>query len=257
MAAVVRGVLCALILLAVILPVYAWYGFETSPRDVLTEPSSEGALRIFGDYPRVDPDVAARETVDALVKAGGLDMKVLFVALPTGSGWVDPAQVEAIEDWAGNDVASVSVRYARVPSAVAFTLRPGLATESAQALFRELSSRLAARDPEHLPAVVVYGQSLGAKAGVAALATSTLPVSAQLWQGRPGALRHRETGPCVVDISNRDDPVAQLSWDLVRHPVRAIRVLNALPGSSSAAPGTAHSYRPVLPPSQCLGGVKA
>ena len=149
MAAVVRRVLYSLLVLAAILPVYAWYGFDTSPRDVLTEPAPNGAVRVFGDYPGVDPDAAARETVDALLKAGGLDKKVLLVALPTGSGWVDPTQVEAIEDWAGNDVASVSVRYARVPSAIAFTLRPGLATESARALFRELSSRLAVRDSGH------------------------------------------------------------------------------------------------------------
>lgn len=255
MASVVRKLLCALLLAAATLPIVAWYGLDTYPRDILTEPAPAGAVRVFGDYPRTNPDVAARETVNALVDAGGLEKEVLLVALPTGSGWVDPSEVEAMENWAEGDIATVAVRYARVPSAVAFTLRPGLAVDSAQALLDELSSRLERIDPALQPKVVVYGQSLGAQAGVQALQESELPVAAQLWQGRPGSAHAPELGSCIADISNQDDPVAQLGWNLAQDPVRAVRVMAALPGSASATPGTAHSYLPVLPPAHCLSGV--
>lgn len=56
---------------------------------------------------------------------------------------------------------------------------------------------------------------------------------------------------CTVIEVNSDDPVAELGGDLLRDPVRALRVLSALPGSDSTAPGIGHRYRPVLPPSRC------
>lgn len=243
----------------------AWWLFDSGPlaqhpRDVLTEDSPLGAVRVFGDRPGQDASDAARDTVDELVDAGGLDREVVVVALPTGSGWVDPDQVEAVEKWAGGDVATVAVRYARTPSAVAYLLRPETAAESATALLQEVTDRVATLPGSQRPAVVVQGQSLGVAAGVAAVEAVADPAgadvtAAQLWQGRPGTVPAPDADRCTVDEVNTDDPVAELGVGLLTRPATAVRVLADLPGSASSVPGTRHTYRPVLPPDGCVSGL--
>jgi uncharacterized membrane protein len=241
-----------------------WWVFDEGPlrqqpRDVLTEPSPVGAVRVFGDHPGQDVGRAARETVDDLVAAGGFARDVVVVALPTGSGWVDPDQVEAVEAWADGDVATVSVRYARTPSAVAYLMRPDLAEDSATALLQEVVDRVAGLPETRRPDVVVQGQSLGVAAGTTAVervggaeGSAGPAVAAQLWQGRPGTVDAPAADRCTVDQVNDDDPVAHLDLRLLASPAAAARVLVDLPGSASATPGTRHSYRAVLPPRECL-----
>ncbi len=235
----------------------AWWAFDEGPlmqhpRDILTETSPVGAVRVFGDHPGKDVDVAARETVDALVADGGFAKDVVMIALPTGSGWVDPDQVDAVEDWADGDVATVSVRYARTPSAVAYLMRPDLAESSATALLQEVLDRIEGLPEDRRPDVIVQGQSLGVGAGTAAVKNVTAPVAAQLWQGRPGTVDAPEQDKCTVDQVNDDDPVAKLNLGLAVNPLAAFGVLADLPGSASSTPGTRHSYRAVLPPDGCV-----
>jgi hypothetical protein len=242
-----------------------WWAFDDGPlaqhpEDVLAEASPVGAVRAFGDYPGADPTLAAQDTVDDLVAEGGLEKSTVMVAMPTGSGWVDPDQVEAMEQWADGDIASVAVRYGRTPSAVTFLMRPEVAVESATALLKEVTERVAALPEQDRPDVVVHGQSLGVVAGMEAVETvdaaapaDDSPVAAQIWQGRPGSQDAPESDRCTVDAVNADDPVADLDWDLAADPGEALGVLADLPGSESATPGSLHSYRPELPPEGCAG----
>lgn len=240
-----------------------WWALDSGPLTsepelVLAARSGHGAVRTFGDYPGLDPRTAARRTVDKLADAGGFDRSVLVVVIPTGSGWVDPVQVTATERWAGGDIATVAMRYSSAPSAAAYLLRPDLATRSASALLTEVTGRLRALDRDVRPQLVVHGLSLGARAGSAALADPAIEslVDSALWQGLPGgsteAGRPHRSDRCTVSSMNADDPVTQLSWGLLRDPRRAVRVLTALPGSDSAAPGAGHRYRPILPPPGCV-----
>ena len=257
-----------------------WWALDSGPlaadpRLVLNDRAASSAIRVYGDHPGLDPDHAARLTTDTLVGAGGFDRSVLLVTIPTGSGWVDPAQVTAIEDWSGGDVATVAMRYSSAPSAAVYSLRPELAADSAHAILAEITSRLRALPHDDRPRLVVHGLSLGAQAGVAALRDPAVAglVDVALWQGRPGsaAMATAAAAPsaaaapfaavppgseplarCTVSEVNPDDPVAELGRDLLRNPVRALRVLSALPGSDSASPGIGHRYRPVLPPSGCV-----
>lgn len=225
----------------------------SSPELVLTRSDGTAAVRVYGDHRELDVDSAARRTVADLVEAGGFDRSVLLVTIPTGSGWVDPDGVSAIEDWAGHDIATVAMRYSAAPSGVVFALRPDLAVDSAHALLREVTRQLGELPAPDRPQLVVHGLSLGAQAGMAALSDPAISefVDAALWQGRPGAGVAR-TDRCEISEVNPDDPVAQLSWALLREPGRALRVLAALPGSDSAAPGIGHRYLPITPPDDCV-----
>lgn len=234
------------------------------------------AVRVYGDYQDLDPRSSARLTVDALQAAGGFDREVLMVTIPTGSGWVDPDQVIATEAWAGGDIATVAMRYSSAPSGVVYVLRPEVAARSAHALLTEVTDSLRTLPQDTRPQLIVHGLSLGAQAGADALADPAIAelVDSALWQGRPGARAASGNGGvesndgqpanpssdsinklrqnCTVSAVNPDDPVAELSWDLLRDPGRALSVLTSLPGSDSAAPGEGHRYRPVLPPAGCV-----
>ncbi|WP_367119097.1 alpha/beta-hydrolase family protein [uncultured Corynebacterium sp.] len=239
--------------------------FARSPRDVLTEASPVGAVRVFGDYPGADATAAARDTVDALEAAGGLDRMYLSINLPTGSGWVDPDQVEAMEDWADGDIASVAARYSAAPSAAVLLLQRDLATDSAEALIREIVDRVSAYPADDRPQIIVHGQSLGAAVGTDILAADPAladAVSVILWQGLPGGADNAAgaagasgTAPsdrCTVSELNDDDPVGKLSPSLLTDPVGAVRVLTDLPGSENAPVGSGHSYGGVVPPAGCV-----
>lgn len=238
-----------------------WWAFDSGPLTsdpelVLTRGAGTAAVRVYGDHADLGVDSAARRTVAALDRAGGFDRSVLMVTIPTGSGWVDPDEVSAIEDWAGADIATVAMRYSAAPSGVVFALRPQLAVDSARALLQEVTRHLRELPEHDRPQLVVHGLSLGAQAGVAALADPAISelVDAALWQGRPGVNtgRSRSVDRCEVSEVNPDDPVARLSWNLLREPVRAIGVLAALPGSDSTAPGIGHRYLPITPPDGCV-----
>ena len=239
---------------------HLWWALDSGPLTsepqlVLTDRPLTPAVRVYGDHPELDARDAARLTADALDDAGGFDRSVLVVTIPTGSGWVDPDQVGAFEDWASGDVATVAMRYSSAPSAAVYALRPEVAAESAHALLDEVATRLRALPADDRPRLVVHGLSLGAQAGQFALGDPAIAalVDVALWQGRPGAAeRSRPSDPCVVTAVNPDDPVAALGWDLLGEPARALRVLAALPGSDSESPGIGHRYRPVLPPAGCL-----
>ena len=178
-----------------------WWAFDSGPLApetelVLTHRSSGPALRVYGDYPDLDPESAAQRTVDSLDGAGGFDRSVIVVTIPTGSGWVDPHQVAAMESATGGDVATVAVRYSAAPSAAVFILRPEVATRSAQTLLREVIDRIRALPAGDRPQLVVHGLSLGALAGIRALTDPDLAryVDAALWQGPPGAGPREDTG---------------------------------------------------------------
>ena len=52
-------------------------------------------------------DLALQE----LIRIGAFDRKLLVIATPTGTGWIDPASVSPLECLWDGDVASVSVQY--------------------------------------------------------------------------------------------------------------------------------------------------
>lgn len=266
-----RALLVLVVLFTVIVPAEraVWWLLDTGPLAsepelVLNGVSAHGAVRVFGDHPGLGPAAAARLTVDQLTRDSGFDRSVLVVTVPTGSGWVDPDQVEALERWAGGDIATVALRYSSAPSAAVYLLRPDSATRAARALLAEVAGRLRTMDRDDRPRLVVHGLSLGALAGTTALTDSDVEgiVDSSLWQGSPGA-RVTPGGSdhagapgradrCTVWSVNADDPVAELSWRLLRDPARAVRVLAALPGSDSSTPGTGHRYRPLVPPAGCV-----
>ena len=175
------------------------------------------SVRVYAD---LDSGPNARSRADHAVAeldhVGGFTRSAVVVAVPTGSGWIDTRAVDGIEQRFGSDVAIVGQQYSAAPSWAAFLFQRSDAEESAQTLLTAVATRIAELPAADRPDLYLYGQSLGAVGGSAAL-TETLPTQlcAVLWAGPPaGATRVEGT----TVLANTSDPVVWWSPALMTTP---------------------------------------
>ncbi len=175
------------------------------------------------------PAARAAVAVDRLIAAGGLARRAVVIAVPTGSGWVDPHFVRGVEESLHGDSAIAAVQYTEMPSWQSFLLHRDAAAASAAALIDELHRR-APSTP-----VRVYGQSLGTVGVLAAhrrAAELRAPIAATLQVGTPAGVA--VSGPAQL---NPSDPVG----------IWSPRLLVAAPSRPASGSGRATPRPPWLP----------
>lgn len=198
----------------------AW-GVLNSPRDsanVLEQTSPLGGIRT---YVGLDRGGTAQERAELAVRrldeAGAFEREAVVLAVPTGSGWVDPSAVEGFERRFGGDVATVSLQSSYAPSWAALMFAREESDRTAQTLFDAVADRLAALPSAERPNVYLHGESLGALSGQSVFADARARdlVCGAVWVGAPGG----ETAgvPQEVSLANADDPVVHwssaLAWE--------------------------------------------
>lgn len=150
---------------------------------------------------RVYVGLASRETVEEraelalqeLVRAGGFDRKLLIVATPTGTGWLDPGAVDTVEYLHGGDTAIVSMQYSYLPSWITILVDPVRSRNSATALFDAIYSHWTTLPPDSRPRLYLHGLSLGALGSAASADLMTVfedPIQGGLWSGPPFPSTH-------------------------------------------------------------------
>jgi uncharacterized membrane protein len=161
-------------------------------RDDIAEFAGDDALRPL----RVYVGLAAAETVEEraalalaeLKRVGGFDRSVLVVATPTGTGWLDPGAVDAIEYLHGGDTAIVSMQYSYLPSWITILVDPYRSRESARALFDAVYEHWKALPEGDRPKLYLHGLSLGSLGAESSADLFTLfeqPIQGGLWSGPP------------------------------------------------------------------------
>jgi uncharacterized membrane protein len=154
-------------------------------------------------------DLAARAdlVVQELDRTGGFDRGVLCLVVPTGTGWVDPDAVTALEGlWAG-DSAVASMQYSYLPSAMSLVADRSRVEDAARALLGAVLRRLDAAPAGSRPTLVLYGESLGSRGAEAALASvpgAREAVDAALLVGPVGS------NPVWSELVSRRDPGSPL-----------------------------------------------
>jgi uncharacterized membrane protein len=168
--------------------------------------------------------------VDELRRTGAFDRKVLVVATPTGTGWINPNAAKTLEYMWGGDTAIVGVQYSFLPSWVATLVDTDSAPELGVALFDAVYAAWSELPAESRPALVAFGESLGSFAGehafsqdgagvVAALGSITARTDAALFVGPTRS--NPIFGP-IVDSRDAGSP----SWHPVLSAVPNLRVAN-------------------------------
>lgn len=225
------------------------------PDRVLLEDSPVGAVR---SYAEIRPGEAiterAERAAEELVREGGLTRSRVVVAVPTGSGWIDPHFVAGVEKRFGADVATVGLQYDTAPSWYSYLLRRERAVDGARAVFDAVAARLRRLPAGRRPDLHVHGQSLGATAGQEIFrGPGREParglVCSVLWVGTPGGTR---VGlPHEGTVSNPDDPIVHAPWHDLGLPgsrpsglpfVSVVHDVADVVGSTDVAVGTGHRY---------------
>ncbi|MFB9376991.1 alpha/beta-hydrolase family protein [Kineococcus gynurae] len=197
---------------------------------------------------RARADLAVRE----LRRTGALTRSLLVVAIPTGTGWVNPSSAAAVEYLHDGDTAIVVQQYAAASSFLAYVQGTDAASDSARDLLdavgRELRVRRRAGLP--VPTLVVTGESLGAIGGLTALAGRGDVHG--LWVGVPAQV-HDRVGQGQTTLVHDTDPVAAWSPGLLWRPtptwphpwvplVSFVQATGDLVGAARTPFGYGHKY---------------
>lgn len=145
---------------------------------------------------RVYVGLGSRETMEEraklalaeLKRVGGFDRKVLIVATPTGTGWLDPGAVDTVEYLHGGDTAIVTMQYSYLPSWITILVDPRRSLESAQILFDEIYAHWTTLPKESRPKLYLHGLSLGSLGSESSADLFTLfedPIQGGVWSGPP------------------------------------------------------------------------
>lgn len=196
---------------------------QSRAEEFLGAQSTSLSLRIYGELDNRDVAVRATETVRRWQSSGGLQRQAVVIAVPTGSGWVDPDAITGFERRFGGDVGLIALQYSDVPSWQAFASSPQPARDSAVAL-AEAVVRSVERSPAHeRPEIYLYGQSLGAIGADAArrrlLDTEPGTICHTILAGAPEGSTTVAAADTTV-LGNSSDPVIRWSPRLLWAPPR-------------------------------------
>ncbi|MDP2081268.1 MAG: alpha/beta-hydrolase family protein [Pseudotabrizicola sp.] len=179
----------------------AWEDLGRWGRNYVTSGPDGAAIAAFWGAPAPDPirvyvglnaayGPAARAALafEELRRVGGFDRKVLVIAMPTGSGWLDPGAMNSLEFIARGDVATVAVQYSYLASPVSVVVDPRHGLAEAQAMFDLVYAHWTALPRDARPRLYLHGLSLGAflsQETVPLLDVLGDPIQGAMWAGSP------------------------------------------------------------------------
>jgi uncharacterized membrane protein len=150
-------------------------------------------IRVYvGQRNAATAQARAQLALDELKRQGGFDRSILVVITPTGTGWVDPSAMDAIEYLQDGDIASVALQYSYLSSPLSLLIQPEYGAESSRALFTAIYDYWTTLPKDKRPRLYLHGLSLGAmnsEQSAELLEMIGDPISGALWSGPPFASR--------------------------------------------------------------------
>ena len=126
--------------------------------------------------------------LDELIRTGAFDREVLVVATTTGTGFLDPNAITALEYLYKGDVAVAGAQYSYLPSWISLLADQDEVEETSQVVFRTIHEYWSTLPEGQRPEIYLYGLSLGSY-GVESILTSiniiNEPIDGALMVGPP------------------------------------------------------------------------
>lgn len=155
----------------------------------LAGPDAKAPLRVYvGLNSAATADERAALALAELLRIGGFDRKLLVIATPTGTGWIDPAGMAPVEILSHGDMASVSVQYSYLPSWLSLMTEPDYGEETARAVFQAVYEHWRSLPTGNRPKLYLFGLSLGALNSDLSVDPFEMlgdPIDGALWVGPP------------------------------------------------------------------------
>lgn len=181
--------------------VVAWEDLGRRGREFVSSGPTAGDLRAFLGGEAKEPvrvyvglgsagsiEERVRLALAELERVGAFERSVLVVVTPTGTGWVDPGALDAVEYLHRGDLASVAVQYSYLPSWLTLLTEAEYGAETAKALFRAVYARWTSLPRDRRPKLYLFGLSLGALNSQRSADVYDVlgdPFSGALWVGPP------------------------------------------------------------------------
>lgn len=133
-------------------------------------------------------DGRAELLLDELIRTGAFDRQVLVVATTTGTGFVEPNAIAALEYLYDGDVAVAGAQYSYLPSWISLLADQDEVRETSQVVFRAIHEYWSTLPEDQRPEIYLHGLSLGSY-GVESILTSidiiNEPIDGALMVGPP------------------------------------------------------------------------
>lgn len=146
-------------------------------------------IRVYAGLAQAEtPEQRAEVALAELKRVGGFERKVLIIALPTGTGWLDPGAVDTVEYMHNGDIATIAVQYSYLQSPLALILETESGLNQAQALISAVQSHWRTLPKDNRPRLYIHGLSLGAWSsmyGTGLFALLDDPIDGAFWAGPP------------------------------------------------------------------------
>jgi len=180
-----------------------WKSIGRAGREFIASGPSAETIRAFTGKPALEPIRVyvgvqdqrpaierARLALQELRRVGAFDRSVLVVAVPTGTGWLDPAAMDSLEYLHRGDVATVAIQYSYLNSPLSLIVEPDRGAEAANAILTVVYDYWTTLPRENRPRLYLHGLSLGALNSEASLDLFKIlgdPINGALWSGPPFA----------------------------------------------------------------------
>jgi uncharacterized membrane protein len=126
--------------------------------------------------------------LDELIRMGAFDRQVLVVATTTGTGFLEPNAITALEYLYNGDVAVAGAQYSYLPSWISLLADQDEVKETSQIVFRTIHEYWSTLPEDQRSEIYLYGLSLGSY-GVESILTSiniiNEPIDGALMVGPP------------------------------------------------------------------------
>lgn len=172
------------------------------------EPDIITPIRVYVGMNSGDDDEARAElALEELKRTGGFERKVLVVATPTGTGWLDQGATDTLEYLHHGDTAIVSMQYSYLPSWMTILVDPSRSQRSAAALFNQIYAYWTELPKDSRPQLYLFGLSLGSlgcEDTADLIETFQDPIGGAVLSGPPFPSRQWES---IVESRNSGTPV--------------------------------------------------
>jgi uncharacterized membrane protein len=150
---------------------------------------AERPLRVYvGLRSRETTEERVKLALKELIRVGAFKRRVLVIATPTGTGWLDPGAVDTLEYLHAGNTAIVSVQYSYLPSWITILVDPHRSRDTARALFDEVYDHWTQLPKDGRPRLYLHGLSLGALGSESSADLFTVfedPIQGGVWSGPP------------------------------------------------------------------------
>lgn len=166
-------------------------------------------VRVYvGRAQAASPEERAETALAELIRQGGFERSVLVIAMPPGTGWLDPGSTQPLEIMHGGDVALVSVQYSYLMSPLALILETRAGLDQAKALISAVHGHWRSLPKDSRPRLYIHGLSLGAWSsmyGTDLFALLDDPINGAFWTGPPFPSAMWQS---ITAARNEDSPYA-------------------------------------------------